>query len=130
MKTTKDIKNSLLKRQEISFISEADKNPSFDEMKKKIAEDFKKKEEAIDVYGIKGSFGSDSFKVDAYIYDSKEDLGKARQLTQKQRKEIKKAAEDAKKTEEEAKKAAAAAKAEVKVAEKPAEDKKEETKAE
>ena len=67
---------SILKRKEISFILEADKNPSFEEMKRKIAEDFKKKEEAIDVYGVKGSFGSNKFKVDAYIYDSKEDLEK------------------------------------------------------
>ena len=104
METTKNIKNDLLKRHEISFILESDKNPSFDELRKKMTEDFKKKEEVIDVYGVKGSFGSNKFKVDAYIYDSKEDLDKAKQLTQKQRIEIKKAAEDAKKAEEEAKK--------------------------
>ncbi len=100
----KKIRNGLLKRQEISFTLEADKNPSFDEMRKKIAEDFKKNEEAIDVYGVRGSFGSNKFKVDAYIYDSRDDLEKAKQLTQKQRAEIKKVAEEAKKAEEEAKK--------------------------
>lgn len=113
MQTTKNIKNDLLKRHEIVFILESDKNPSFDEMRKKISEDFKKKEEAIDVYGVKGSFGSSNFKINAYIYDSKEDLDKAKQLTQKQKGEIKKSAEDTKKAEEEAKKA----KAEVKPSE-------------
>lgn len=105
METTKNIRNDLLKRKEISFIMESDKNPSFEGTKKMIAEDFKSNEEAIDVYGVKGSFGSSKFKVDAHIYDSKDALEKARQLTQKQRTEIKKAAEEAKKAEVEAKKA-------------------------
>lgn len=104
METTKNIKNDLFKRKEICFILESDKNPSFVDMRKKIAEDFKEDEESVDVYGIKGSFGSNKFKVDAYVYDSKEDLQKAKQLTQKQRKEIKKSVEDAKKAGEEAKK--------------------------
>jgi len=117
METSKNIKNDLLKRKEISFIQEAEKNPGFDEMRKKISTDFKKDEDAIDVYGVKGSFGSNKFKIDAHVYDSKEDREKARQLTQKQRKEIKKAAEDAKKAEDEAKKAAVAAKVETKAAE-------------
>jgi ribosomal protein S24E len=119
MDTTKNIRNDLFKRKEISFIIESGKNPNFDEMRKKIAEDFKKGEEAVDVYGVKGSFGSNKFKIEAYVYDSQEDLEKARQLTQKQRKEIKKAAEDAKKAADEAKKAEEDAKA---AAEKPAEE--------
>ncbi|MDP3026880.1 MAG: hypothetical protein Q8N63_04175 [Nanoarchaeota archaeon] len=110
METTKNIKNDLLKRKEISFIMESDKNPGFEGTRKIIAEDFKSDEEAVDVYGVKGSFGSSKFKVDAYIYNSKEDLEKAKQLTQKQRTEIKKAAEDAKKAEDEAKKAEAESK--------------------
>ena len=118
METSKNIKNDLLKRNEISFILEADKNPSFDEMRKKISEDFKKKEETIDVYGVRGSFGSNKFKVQANIYNTKEDLDKAVQLTQKQRGEIKKASEDAKKADDEAKKA--------KAEEKPAEETKKE----
>lgn len=126
METIKNIKNDLLKRQEISFILESDKNPSFDDMRKKISEDFKKKEEVIDVYGVKGSFGSDKFKVQANIYNTKEDLDKAIQLTQKQRGEIKKASEDAKKAEDESKKA----KAEAKAAEETKEEVKKETKTE
>jgi len=105
METTKNIRNDLLKRKEISFIMESDKNPGFGGTRKMIAEDFKSDEGAVDVYGVKGSFGSSKFKVDAYVYSSKEDLEKAKQLTQKQRTEIKKAAEDAKKAEAEAKKA-------------------------
>lgn len=87
---TKKIRNDLLKRQEISFNLEADKNPSFGEMRKKISEDFKKNEEVIDVYKIKGSFGSRKFKIDAYIYDSKEDLEKS---TKKQKEAEAKGAE-------------------------------------
>ena len=120
METTKNIRNDLLKRKEICFILESDKNPGFEGTRKIIADDFKSDEEAIDVYGIKGSFGSSKFKVDAYVYDSKADLEKAKQLTQKQRTEIKKAAEDAKKAEDESKKAEAESKkaeAEVKASE-------------
>ena len=115
METTKNIKNDLLKRKEISFILESDKNPGFDNARKKIAEDFKKDEEAIDVYGVKGSFGSSKFKVDAYVYDSKEDLKKAKQLTQKQRIEIKKVKEGSEQSSESA--AEEAKKAEVKASE-------------
>lgn len=99
METIKNIRNDLFKRKEISFMLESDKNPGFEGTRKIIADDFKIDEEAIDVYGVKGSFGSSKFKVDAYVYDSREDLKKAKQLTQKQRAEMKKTAEDAKKAE-------------------------------
>jgi len=78
MEILKDFKNDLLKRQEISLSLEADNNPNFNDIKKQVAEQFKKSEEVIDVYNIKGSFGSNEFKIDAYIYDSKEDLEKNR----------------------------------------------------
>ena len=76
MEITKDFKNDLLKRQEISLSLEADNNPNFSEIKKQVAEKLKKDESVVDVYNIKGSFGSNEFKVDVYIYDSKEDLEK------------------------------------------------------
>ena len=41
-----------------------------------LIEETKKDESVIDVYNIKGSFGSSEFKIDVYIYDSKEDLEK------------------------------------------------------
>lgn len=102
METSKNVRNDLLKRKEISFILESDKNPGFDDMRKKIAEDFKKDEGAINVYGVKGSFGSSKFKIEAYVYDSKEDLEKAKQLTQKQREEMKKVKEGSEQSSENA----------------------------
>ena len=86
MKFEKDTRNELFKRQEISFELEADKNPSFSEIRSKIAEQTGKPEESIDVLNINGNFGSNIFNIDAYVYDSKEDLEKAQQKTQKQRK--------------------------------------------
>ena len=105
MEITKEFRNNMLKRTEISLTLESAKNPNFDEMKKDIAKHFKKSEEAVDVRNIYGSFGSSEFVIDAYVYDSAEDLKKAEQKTQKQREAEKKLIEDAKKAEEEKKKA-------------------------
>jgi len=99
MKIIDDFKNELLKRQEIKISLEAEKTPSFEEARKIISEHFKKAEEVIEILGIKGSFGSNEFKIEAFIYDSKEDLEKAKQLTKKQRKELEKK-EESEKVEE------------------------------
>ena len=90
MEILKDIRNELFKRNEIVCSLESEKNPGFEEVKKLIVSEIKKPEENIDVYNIKGNFGSKLFDLDAYIYDSKEDLENAIQKTQKQRKEEKK----------------------------------------
>ena len=106
MEFKKNIRNDLLKRQEISFLLESGKNPSFDEMRKKISEEMKKPEEAIDVYGIGGKFGRKTFLIKANLYDSKKDLDTIKQMskTKKQKKaedeEKKKAAEESKKSAE------------------------------
>lgn len=99
--------NLLLKRKEIIFNIASGKNPSFDEMKKLLAEKFSISEENVDVKSIFGGFGRDNFQIKAFVYDSKKDLDaiKILELTSKQREEIKKAAEEAKKKAEEAKKA-------------------------
>ena len=94
MEILKDFKNDLLKRQEISLSLEADNNPNFSEIKKQVAKQFKKDEGVVDVYNIKGSFGSNEFKIDAYIYDSKEDLENASQKTKKQLEAEKKVSEE------------------------------------
>jgi len=86
MEIKSDIRNELFKRNEIEAELEAEKNPSFEETSKTISETLGKPEESIEVYNIKGSFGSNKFVVKAYSYDSKEDKEKAIQLTQKQRK--------------------------------------------
>jgi len=84
-----DNRNELFKRQEIVLELESDKNPSFEETKKKLAEKFSKPEENIDVYRIKGNFGKNKFKIEVNIYDSREDLENIKKLerTSKQRKE-------------------------------------------
>jgi ribosomal protein S24E len=97
MEIKSDIRNDLFKRNEIKAELEAEKNPSFDEVRKMLSEQLKKPEENIDVYGIKGGFGKSKFIIKAEVYDSKEDLEKAKSKTQKQRKKEK---EDAKKPEE------------------------------
>ena len=111
MEYKKNIKNGMMKRQEISFIVKSEKNPGFGEMRKKISEEMNKPEENIEVYGIQGKFGRDTFLIKANVYDTKKDLDEIKILskTKKQRKneaeEAKKAIEDAKKAGEEAKKA-------------------------
>jgi ribosomal protein S24E len=108
MQQTKNIKNTLMKRQEVSYIVEASKNPSFAEMKTKVSEETKKPEEVIDVSEIQGKFGRGTFLVKAYVYDSIEGLNKAVAMrkTQKTRVAEKKAEEESKKAEVEAKKKA------------------------
>jgi len=98
MKIETNTRNELFKRNEIIFKLDAEKTPSFEEMRKMISEEVKKPEENINVYNIKGKFGLKQFNVHVHVYDSKEDLKKAEQKTQKQRKgesdKIKKPAEE------------------------------------
>ena len=93
MEIIKDIRNELFKRRELVLEVESDKNPGFQETKKKISEELGISEENADVYGIKGSFGSHKFIVKVNIYDSKEILDNMKKLevTRKQRKENSKA---------------------------------------
>lgn len=106
MEIKQDFKNELFKRREMSFVVESEKNPSFAEMKKVLSEKSGKSEENIDVFGVKGHFGINTFLVKAYIYDTRQDLEKAIQKTRKQRKEEKKVDDERKKVEAEAKKKA------------------------
>ena len=121
MEVTKDTRNELFKRQELSLELESEKNPGFAEVRKQIAEKVGKPEENIDVLRVKGNFGKRKFNVEAYVYDSKEDLEKMKKLamTQKQRKEEVKVKEEGEKAkvEEEKKKKEEAEKSEEKPAE-------------
>ena len=81
-----ETRNDLFKRNEVEIEISAEKNPTFDEAKKMLAEQMKKPTENINVSGIKGHFGSNLFVISAYVYDSKEDLENSKQLTQKQKK--------------------------------------------
>ena len=73
MKTIEDKENSLLNRREIKIIVEAEKNPSFPESLKIIAEKFKAQEELVEVKEIKGKFGRNTFLISAFIYKTKAD---------------------------------------------------------
>ncbi len=86
MEVKNKTRNNLFKREEIELVLEAEKNPSFAETAKMLAEKFSKPEENVYVYNIKGNFGRNEFDVFAYIYDSLDDKKKAEQKTQKQRK--------------------------------------------
>jgi len=110
MNITKETHNELFKRKEIVFEIESEKNPSFNDMKKKLSDKFGKPEENINVFNIKGSFGKNNFVVSSYVYDSKDAFEKAIQKTGKQRREEAKALAEVKKAEAEAKKKAEEAK--------------------
>jgi ribosomal protein S24E len=102
METEKNFKNEAIKRHELVFMLESEKNPSFLEIKKKLSEEFKKPEENIDVLRVKGSFGSKKFRTEAHIYDNKEDLEKAisRRFGKKKKEALKKNEQEAKKAAE------------------------------
>lgn len=86
MNIIRDFKNELFKRQELVVDIESEKNPSFDEVKKMVAEKVGKSEENIDVKKVKGGFGQRKFRGEVYIYDSKESLENMKKMTSKQRK--------------------------------------------
>ena len=87
MKIIEHKKNSLLGREEVRIIVEAEKNPSFSEANKLISEHFKKPEENIAIKLIKGKFGRNTFLISAFIYESKEKKEKL------EKKKVKKAEE-------------------------------------
>ena len=76
MEVKRDFRNDLLKRRELELVMEADSNPGFENSKKAIVEEFKSPEENIVVKSIMGSFGSNKFSIEAFIYDSVEDKEK------------------------------------------------------
>ncbi len=85
MQIIENTRNDLLKRNEVITLVESEQNPGFDEMRKQISEQVGKPEENVDVYNIKGSFGIKEFKINANVYDSKENLEKNKIKTKKQR---------------------------------------------
>lgn len=110
MEIQKEARNELMKRNEVSYIIEGEKTPSFSDIKQEISKKYSKSPDCIDVYNIKGKFGRTTFLIKAYVYDNPEMLVKVKDLTttKKQKDAIKKALEDKKKAEDEAKKSEAA----------------------
>jgi len=76
MKTIKNFRNDLLKRNEFKVVMSADKNPGLANSTKLIAEHLKTKEENIALRELKSSFGRDTFLIELFVYDSKADKDK------------------------------------------------------
>jgi ribosomal protein S24E len=121
MEVLKDFKNDLLKRRELKIVIEAEKNPSYEETKKILVDEFKAKEDAIVVNQLKGKFGRKTFLIDASVYDNKEALEVAEPKPKKKEGEGEASSTPA---------APAAPATEAPAEEKPAEEAKEEPKAE
>ena len=90
MKTLSDNRNELFGRQEAVFELESDSNPSYDDVRKKISEIKKKPEDNIDVFSVKGRFGSKNFVINAFVYDSadkKNEMVELKKTKKKRKKE-------------------------------------------
>jgi ribosomal protein S24E len=92
-------KNPLFNRKEIQGIIKSDICPNKLDVLQKLSEQFSVIPEAIRVLGIKGVFGTKEFKLDAHVYDSKEERDKVEKLTKKE-KELETKKPEPEKTEE------------------------------
>ena len=72
MKTVKELRNELMKRNEMGVILESNGNPSYENVTKLIADNYKVKEDTIVINTIKSRFGRNTFLIDFYIYDNVE----------------------------------------------------------
>jgi len=74
MEVNKDFRNELLKRREIHGILMSEKNPGLDIARREVAGKFKVGEENVALKFVKNNFGSNEFLIEAFVYDSVEDL--------------------------------------------------------
>jgi len=95
MKTIKNFRNDLLKRNEVKVVMSAGKNPGLATAAKNIAEHLKTKEENVVVRELKSSFGRDTFLIDAFVYDSVMDKEKIEPRKKEKKKEGEQAAPSA-----------------------------------
>ena len=72
MELVNDFRNELLKRRELDFTVTAESNPGLEYGKKLISDKFKVDTDKIVVNNVFGEFGSNSFSINAYIYDTVE----------------------------------------------------------
>ena len=72
MEILSDKKNSLLKRREIIFVVESDKNPGYGFAKKTLAETLKVSEDLIVILSLKGKFGENKFTIESAVYETVE----------------------------------------------------------
>jgi len=92
--TVKDVRNEFLKRREVEVVIDNHGNPGLKESKKVIVEKFKGSEPVIVIKHLGSEFGKKEFVIDAFIYDSVEDL---KNIEPRNKKEEARLAEEAKK---------------------------------
>lgn len=85
MEITQDTKNPLLKRREIQFTVESQSNPGFAGTRQMLVEKFKANEESIAVKYVKNNYGTRTFRVEAFIYDTPEDKLRVEQKAKKKK---------------------------------------------
>lgn len=90
MKILKQNKNPFLHREEFILHLDANKNPSFSEVKEALGKDAN----LTVVKGISGNFGRESFNAEVLVYDSEDSKKKIEKISRKERKKL---AEEAKK---------------------------------
>ncbi len=73
MKIVNEFKNDLLKRKEVQFSIEAEKNPGFEGAMKALIDKYKVSEDIVVVKQIRNNFGKKEFFIEAFIYNTKED---------------------------------------------------------
>ncbi len=73
MEVLQDKDNFLTNRKEIKVVVDSEKNPTYDEAKDIVINEFNADKENVVVKKIKGKFGRDTFLISAFIYKSKED---------------------------------------------------------
>ncbi|MDO8508567.1 MAG: hypothetical protein Q7S27_02685 [Nanoarchaeota archaeon] len=66
----KEFRNNLLKRKEVEFFVDAEKNPGIAEMQKQCANHFKVETDTVVVKKLWSNFGSQRFFAEAFVYDS------------------------------------------------------------
>ncbi len=76
MEIKKDFRNELLGRKEMHLVVNSDSNPGFQGAIKSIAEKLKIEEDRIVVNNVINRFGSKSFLIDFFVYDSAENKNK------------------------------------------------------
>ncbi|MBU0957349.1 MAG: hypothetical protein KKF56_00915 [Nanoarchaeota archaeon] len=74
MKILSNIKNDFFKRQEVKLIEESEKNPTYEEAVHIVSKELKSEEGNVVIKLVKGKFGRKTFLIQAYVYDSKEDM--------------------------------------------------------
>ena len=71
--TIKQSHNSILKRKEIEYTIEAPSNPGFQKASELVAEKLKASPDTIVLKAVRGNFGTNTFLIEAFVYDSAQD---------------------------------------------------------